>query len=62
MVQQAGIDRKTGNGEGDTNYVYTKKKVNLHAIHEHDSMVCNIQSNLHPITHSQSQAVFHSDQ
>ena len=61
-MQQAGSDRKTGNDEGDTNYVYTREKVGLHAIHEHDSMVRNIESNLHPIAHSQSRAVFHSDQ
>ena len=62
MIQRAVNDRKMGDDEGETNYVCTKKKVSLHVTDEHDSKVCNIESNPGPITHSQSRAVFHSNQ
>ena len=51
-----------GDDERETDYVHTKKKVSVHVTDECDSMVCNIEPNLCPIAHSQSRAVFHSDQ
>ena len=46
-----------GDDERETDYVHTKKKVGVHVTGGHDSMVCNIESNLDPIVHSQSQGV-----
>ena len=57
MIQRAVNDRKMGDDERETDYVHTKKKVSVHVTDECDSMVCNIESNLCPIAHPQSQAV-----
>ena len=62
MIQRVGSDRKTGDDEGDTNYIHAKKKISVHVTNERDFMVYNIGSSLGPTVHSQSRDVFHSDQ